>query len=83
MPQQRCAGSVTSTPFFSSTATAALPVRGSLYSTEQVAKRAHRGPARARPRAGCGLPPVEPARERLAVEGAAGRAAAWMPTASP
>jgi len=42
MPQQRCAGRVTSTPFFSSTATAAFPTAGSLYSTEQVAKRATR-----------------------------------------
>src|SRR5262245_18876409 len=48
MPQQRWAGSVTSTPFFSSTATAALPVAGSLYSTEHVAKSATRS------RAGCG-----------------------------
>src|SRR5262249_29175915 len=35
MPQQRWAGTATSTPFFSSTATAALPVAGSLNSTEQ------------------------------------------------
>ena len=45
MPQQRWAGSVTSTPFFSSTATAALPVAGSLYSTEHVVKSATRSRA--------------------------------------
>src|SRR4026209_406914 len=48
MPQQRWAGRVTSTPFFSSTVTAALPVAGSLYSTEHVAKSSTRS------RAGCG-----------------------------
>jgi len=42
MPQQRWAGSDTSTPLRSSTATAALPVAGSLYSTVQVAKSATR-----------------------------------------
>jgi hypothetical protein len=42
MPQQRCAGSETSTRFRSSTATAALPVAGSLNSTEHVAKSATR-----------------------------------------
>src|SRR5262245_24734992 len=54
MPQQRCAGRVTSTPFFSSTATAALPVVGSLYSTEHVAKRATRLSAAGAPAAEAG-----------------------------
>jgi hypothetical protein len=45
MPQQRWAGRATSTPFFSRTATAALPVAGSLYSTEHVAKSATRSRA--------------------------------------
>src|SRR4030095_6932437 len=40
MPQQRWAGSETSTPFRSSTATVALPVAGSLKLTLHVAKRA-------------------------------------------
>ena len=41
MPQQRwLSGSATSTPLRSSTATAALPIAGALYSTLQVANSA-------------------------------------------
>ena len=78
MPQQRCAGRVTSTPFFSSTATAALPVSGSLYSTEQVAKRATR--SRAGSRRATGLRPSNQ-RENVSRWNAGRSRRAWMPTA--
>src|SRR6266404_2413884 len=55
MPQQRWAGTLTSTPLRSSTRTAARPMAGALYSTLQVANSATLREAVRPPSAAAGL----------------------------
>ena len=70
IPQQRCAGTTTSQPFFSRTATAAFPTSGADPLTAHVTKRATRLPPRdPGPRLRGPAPPLPPLEERLARPG--------------